>query len=249
VRRRTALAAALVLGLVGPAAAGPDPQPCQKDGDEITFRFPLRSGRLSLDVDGDGVLEVKLNGQLQNCGGATNAEIDQVLVMAAPLPGRNVVIMRVAQPRRPRFVRLDLGGGKDTFAVRGGGGRDVVAAGTGKGNRKTTVVHLDKDGTPDVEFRGVEVLRADTGGGNDEVTGIPTVPATDKAPTASLETSLRPARARMVVRGGGGNDRLTGGKASDRLFGGPGNDKLDGGKGKDRCNGGPGKDTEKSCEK
>jgi len=49
-------------------------------------------------------------------------------------------------------------------------------------------------------------------------------------------------KARVTLRGGGGDDVLVGGSAADRLIGGRGDDRLIGGRGRDQLYGGPGDD-------
>ena len=93
-----------------------------------------------------------------------------------------------------------------------------------------TVNGLDADGTTDLTFSEIEVVR--TGAGNDTINAAGmTGPITVDAGAGNDN-----------VRGGAGNDSLTGGSGNDTLYGEAGNDTLDGGDNSDLVYGGSAND-------
>jgi Ca2+-binding RTX toxin-like protein len=88
----------------------------------------------------------------------------------------------------------------------------------------------------------VTSIKAEAGGGNDEITISPTVMIPVTLFGGDGDDILTGGSGPNILYGGAGNDRLTGGKDDDELYGEDGDDVLIGGEGNDTLDGGAGND-------
>ncbi len=241
-RLRTLLS--LWLGLTGCAAdtaeRGDDPDeiggflaplstPCAFDAKQRTMTVVVESGeQLTLTRRKDGALLV--NGDV--CGKATVSATKVISITEnAGAPGDEDVVLDMTPgliglgANTGPGIRVALGSGDDSLAIRTGDGADKVSMG-GAGIMLNGDTYVDVT----VTSSGTVAYSISLAKGNDTFTA---------QGTSARDT---PFPDPVVVTGGDGDDKLTGGNGDDQLSGGNGNDWLKGGLGDDVCAGGAGDD-------
>jgi Ca2+-binding RTX toxin-like protein len=117
-------------------------------------------------------------------------------------------------------IVADLGGGLNTFRVRGSPGNDAMTMGK---SGSATFIDLGGDARADVEIFNAQTFKLSLGAGNDTFSGMGgaiTAAAFGGPPTLSAMTTG------IEVFGGPGDDTLQGGLGNDILHGGDGNDTF-----------------------
>jgi Ca2+-binding RTX toxin-like protein len=208
--------------------------------------FDEGTGKLALTLGGEvtTLLLAAVGGVVQangvDCATATGKKAAVSLVKAVVITGtdadESVIVDLAAGPFGAKLltagggISVDLGGGKNHFAVRGSYGADKLHAGLLSGKN---ALDLDGDGAPDTFVTGVDAMTVSLGPGDDEFSAAGFAEAT-------------PLAIPVTVFGGDGNDTLQGGAGDDTLHGGAGDDLFltaAAADGADSYDGGEGNDT------
>lgn len=208
--------------------------------------FDDSTGKLALTLGGEAstLLLAAVGGVIQangvDCTTAAGKKADVTLVRSVVITGTDadeaVIVDLAAGPFGAKLltpgggISVDLGGGKNSFALRGSYGAEKLHAGLLSGK---SALDLDGDGAPDTFVTGVDAMTVSLGPGDDDFS----------AAGFSAATALT---IPVTIYGGAGNDTLQGGAGDDTLHGGAGDDvfltaaKADGA---DSYDGGEGNDT------
>jgi Ca2+-binding RTX toxin-like protein len=188
--------------------------------------FDATTGKLALSLDGDvaalllaapgGVLQANGVDCTTASGEKATIEAARAVVITGGAGDESVILDLAAGPFGAKLltaaggITVDLGAGKNRFAVRGSYGRDVLRAGLVAGK---SVLDLDGDGAADTSVTGVDAMTVSLGPGDDDFS------AAGFADAAALALPV-------TVYGGAGNDTLQGGAGDDALYGGDGDDTF-----------------------
>ena len=181
---------------------------------------------ISLDVTDPSKLTVNFNGDVQSFDRTSITSID---VEAGAGPDQIVVDESAGGITIP--MTLNGGGGNDLIVA--GSGDDVIYGGTGHDR-------IDGGGGNDLIFGGASRDQISGGDGADTLLGGTGDDAIDGG---AGNDSIIAGNGDDYVDAGAGDDSVSGGADYDSIIGGAGNDHLSGGKGEDDLDGGTGADS------
>jgi Ca2+-binding RTX toxin-like protein len=235
------------------ATCGNEPPPPPPSTGDCAYDPAAKLLTTTIAAGGSAVLGVAggaitfSNGEAQDCGGATVANVDSIKVVGNAGTVESLTIDQSGGALAPGAttetgttaiseleLALHLGDAGDAVTIRGTSGNDALAIGS-KG------VALNGDADVDVTFDVLPAAITMRGEG-----GVNSIGARGGFGTGTVYTGALTAYAGDLgdsLLGGLGNDTLLGGAGNDALEGREGNDTLDGGAGNDTLNGHGGNDT------
>jgi Ca2+-binding RTX toxin-like protein len=187
---------------------------CEYDADERVMTLTLEDDDIAVFAR-DTAGNVVINGF--SCGDATSTTLRRLDVVEDGSAGDQILIidylagtLALGNAQAPG-VTVDLGGGTDSFRIRGSAQADSFVFGT-------DAVSINGDRFADMTLAGVESYLVSLGPGNDTFSGAGTT-----------GDSGDPFEDTLTVYGGDGNDNLRGGAGDDELNGGLNDDTFTGG--------------------
>ncbi len=227
---------------------------CSQSGssgyDESSYTLTLdisAATAVVLAIDGT---DIKVNGYtcVDSSGDALSKAVVRKIEVNGDTDGEKVILdLLPGSFGYPIFsnlggITVDLGGGSDSFMVRGTTGADSFTMGT---DGTDAFAELSGDSYADVVVKNTETYKVSLSDGADDFTAAGGSISAEHL--TSGVTSLDPMSTAVTVYGGEGADTLQGGAGADTLWGGPGNDTFatdaDGTDGADRYFGGADTDT------